>query len=88
MISFMIYMLQIVSYSYSLIFFSVRYNETGMSSFIFTKTSNSAKFKFSLTRDFRLVFLTNQFPPGPLVSHWGHFRIFTKIRGDIRISAM
>jgi hypothetical protein len=29
----------------------------------------------------------NQFPPSPKVSHSGPFRIFSKIRGDIRKSS-
>jgi hypothetical protein len=33
-----------------------------------------------------LVFLMNQFPPSPLSIALGPFRIFSKIRGDIRKS--
>ncbi len=40
---------------------------------------NQALLKGSLTRYFRLqAFFMNLFPPGPWVSHWGHFKFFTK----------
>jgi hypothetical protein len=43
--------------------------------------------KGTVSRDFlRLVFFMNQFPPQPQSMPLGPFRIFSKIRGDIRKS--
>jgi hypothetical protein len=47
--------------------------------------------KGTVSRDFLLlVFFINQFPPSLRVSHQasGPFRIFSKIRGDIRSSRL
>jgi len=45
--------------------------------------------KGTVSRDFLLlVFFMNQFPPKPLSIPLGPFRIFSKIRGDIRSSRL
>jgi hypothetical protein len=50
-----------------------------------TTISRYCSFKESLTRDFRLkVFFHKSVSPGPLSISLGPFRIFSKIRGDIR----
>ncbi len=49
----------------------------------------SCPFKGTVSRDFSLlVFFINQFPPQPQSIPLGPFRIFSKIRGDIRSSRL
>ncbi len=59
-------------------------NTCSINSFLVFKSKQLASFKGTVSRDFLLqVFLMNHLPPSPWI---GSFRIFSKIRGDIRKS--
>ncbi len=49
--------------------------------FLHVPRPDQALLKGSLTRDFRFqAFFMNQFPSGPLVSYWGHFKFLQNSR--------